>query len=213
VAEETGFIVDLGDWVLETAIAQAAAWRRDNLPPIVVAVNLSVVQFREADLVERVLAQLAHHSLPPAALEIEVTESVAMREAALTEPLLQQFTEAGIALAIDDFGTGYSSLASLKHFRVSLLKIDSSFVAGLPEDAENGAIVSAVIQMAAGLGARTLAEGVMSAAQFDWLRAHGCQFIQGYHISRPLPPEAFADLLRAQDTPGPVPDSAERISA
>jgi diguanylate cyclase (GGDEF)-like protein/PAS domain S-box-containing protein len=199
VAEETGFIVDLGDWVLETAIAQAAAWRRANLPPIVVAVNLSVVQFREADLVERVLAQLAHYSLPPAALEIEVTESVAMREAALTEPLLQQFTEAGIALAIDDFGTGYSSLASLKHFRVSLLKIDSSFVAGLPVDTENGAIVNAVIRMAASLGARTLAEGVKTAAQLDWLRENGCQLVQGYHISEPLPPEAFADLLRSQD--------------
>jgi diguanylate cyclase (GGDEF)-like protein/PAS domain S-box-containing protein len=199
VAEETGIIVDLGDWVLETAIAQAAAWRRDNLPPVAVAVNLSVAQFREADLVERVLSQLAHHGLPPAALEIEVTESVAMREAAHTEPLLRQFTEAGIALAIDDFGTGYSSLASLKHFRVSLLKIDSSFVAGLPVDTENGAIVNAVIRMAASLGARTLAEGVKTAAQLDWLRENGCQLVQGYHISEPLPPEAFADLLRSQD--------------
>jgi diguanylate cyclase (GGDEF)-like protein len=198
VAEESGIIVDLGDWVLETAISQAAAWRRDNLPPITVAVNLSVAQFREADLVERVLSQLAHHGLPPAALEIEVTESVALREAALTEPLLRQFTEAGIQLAIDDFGTGYSSLASLKQFRVSLLKIDGSFIAGLPGDAENGAIVSAVIQMAAGLGARTLAERVKTAAQLEWLRAHGCQLIQGYHISQPLPPEAFADLLRTQ---------------
>jgi EAL domain-containing protein (putative c-di-GMP-specific phosphodiesterase class I) len=204
VAEETGIIIDLGDWVMETAMAQAAAWRHDELPPIVVAVNLSVAQFREADLVERVLAQLAHHGLPPSALEIEVTESLAMREAALAEPLLRQFTEAGIALAIDDFGTGYSSLASLKHFRVSLLKIDSSFIAGLPGDAENGAIVGAVIQMAAGLGARTLAEGVKTAAQFDWLRAHGCHFIQGYHVSHPLPPEAFAELLRAQDASGPA---------
>ncbi|MEW5966116.1 MAG: EAL domain-containing protein [Pseudomonadota bacterium] len=186
VAEDTGLIAELGDWAFETAIAQAAAWRAAGRD-LTMAVNLSVAQLRDADLAERVLALLRRAGLPPDRLEIEVTESLAMREAAQAESLLLRLAEAGVRLAIDDFGTGYSSLASLKRFHVHVLKIDASFVAGLPDDRENAAISAAVVRMAEALGAHTLAEGVETAAQLEALRAMGCRGVQGYFLARPMP--------------------------
>ena len=195
VAEDCGLIATLGDWALESAIAQAAAWRAQGLD-LRVAVNLSAIQLRDAGLPGRIQQVLAHHRVPADNLEIEVTESMAVGNVARGAARLREFTDAGIHLAIDDFGTGYSSLASMKRFRVGLLKIDASFVAGLPDDAEDAAITAAVIDMARALGARTLAEGVETAAQFAWLRAHGCDLAQGWHFARAMPANDIVAFCR-----------------
>ncbi|MHB1429579.1 MAG: putative bifunctional diguanylate cyclase/phosphodiesterase [Rhodocyclaceae bacterium] len=195
VAEDCGLIAALGDWALESAIAQAAAWHAQGLD-LRVAVNLSAIQLRDAALPGRIQDVLAHHRVPADRLEIEITESMAVGNVAQGAARLREFTDAGIHLAIDDFGTGYSSLASMKRFRVGLLKIDASFVAGLPDDAEDAAITAAVIDMARALGARTLAEGVETAAQFAWLRAHSCDLAQGWHFARAMPANDIATFCR-----------------
>ncbi len=186
VAEDCGLIDSLGDWALETALGDASLWR-DQGVDLRVAVNLSAIQLRDPHLLVRIRRCLDRHGLAASALEIEVTESTAMRDVIDALTHLHDFTDAGIHLAIDDFGTGYSSLASLKNIRVGLLKLDTSFVSGLPEDAENAAIAAAIIRMADALGARTLAEGVETREQFDWLRAQGCHLAQGWLFARALP--------------------------
>ena len=193
VAEESGLIVPLGTWVLEEACRQAVAWRQAGWPDLVMAVNLSTVQFRRGGIGAEVLAALEASGLPPAALELELTESILLEYAAEVLATVSAWKAAGIQLVIDDFGTGYSSLAYLKRFPVDKLKIDRSFIAGMADHASDRAIVQAILDMAGGLKLRTTAEGVEDATQARQLRLMGCDEAQGYLYSPPL---AAADLER-----------------
>ena len=186
VAEETGQIESIGAWVLDKALAQVALWRASGLSTLRVAVNLSPHQLRGGGFATLVAQALARHGLPGDALELEITESAAMGDPARTVGLLHQLRAHGVALAIDDFGTGYSSLAYLKQLPLSCLKLDRSFVMDIEHDANDAAISAATIQLAHNLGLAVVAEGVESAAQLDFLRALGCDMVQGFFISRPL---------------------------
>jgi diguanylate cyclase (GGDEF)-like protein/PAS domain S-box-containing protein len=196
IAEESGLIIDIGDWVLHTAIRQAVDWQAAGLPIVPVAVNLSVAQFRQDTLYQTVAQALRASKLDPAMLELEMTEGIAMENSQRTIEVLDQLHALGVALSIDDFGTGYSSLSYLKRFNIDKLKIDQSFVRDLGRDAEDTAIVTAIIGMAKGLGFGTIAEGVETQEQLDFLREKQCDEIQGYLFSRPLPAQMFAELLR-----------------
>lgn len=195
IAEESGLIVEIGDWVLHTAIRQIADWQAAGLAIVPVAVNLSVMQFRQDNLFQSVAQALRVSKLDPALLELEMTEGIAMENSEHTIALLDQLHALGVALSIDDFGTGYSSLSYLKRFRINKLKIDQSFVRHLGRDPEDAAIVTAIIVMATSLGFKTIAEGVETREQLDFLREKHCDEIQGYYYSKPLPAEAFASLL------------------
>ena len=198
VAEETGLIVALGEQVLRIACRQIADWQRRGLPPLTVAVNLSPRQFRQVDLVDTIAAVIAETGIDPACLELEITESAAMQDADCTIEALQKLHAMGVTLAIDDFGTGYSSLAYLKRFPIDKLKIDRSFILGLPEDSDDTAIVQAIAAMAASLGLTLLAEGVENEAQRAFLMAHRCSAAQGYLFGRPQPASDFErDFLSA----------------
>ncbi len=191
VAEESGLIVPIGRWVFE-ACRQAAAWRAAGWPDILMAVNLSAVQFRQGQVAEDLKLALTESGLDPAGLELELTESLLHGEESI-QAILVDWKARGIQLSIDDFGTGYSSLAYLKRFKVDKLKIDRSFVRDLLTDEDDRAIVRAMIELAHGLGIRTIAEGVEEAGQADRLRALGCDEVQGYLYAKPLP---AADLVR-----------------
>jgi diguanylate cyclase (GGDEF)-like protein len=196
LAEETGFIGELGEWVLREACRQMVAWRAAGLVVPRVAVNLSVKQIERGNIIETVRAALADSGLDPAALELEITESLIMNaEDALG--VLEQFHRLGVHLAIDDFGTGYSSLAYLKQLPVGTLKIDRAFVVGIGANAGDEAIIRTIVALARSLGLATVAEGVDSQPQFDFLRALGCDEIQGYLFSQPLPADEFARKWRA----------------
>ncbi len=186
VAEDTGQIEAIGAWVLEEALRQVALWRRAGHGDLCMAVNLSAHQLRGDAFPEQVSQALRRHGLPGAALELEITESVAMRDPARTAALLRQLRQFGVALAIDDFGTGYSSLAYLKQLPLSCLKLDRSFVMDIEHDANDAAICTATIQMAHSLGLGVVAEGVENATQLEFLRRLGCDTVQGYFIARPL---------------------------
>ena len=191
VAESTGLILSIGEWVLRSAVQQLAAWIAQGLPPITLAVNLSSVQFRHADLPELVTTILQTAQLPAHLLELELTESVAMNDPLGAIAVMDQLHERGVRMSIDDFGTGYSSLSYLKKFRVYKLKIDQSFVRDITEDPDDKAIVGAIISMATSLGMQTIAEGVETAGQLAFLQANACMEVQGYFFSRPLPPQQF----------------------
>ena len=191
VAEESGLIVPIGRWVLAEACRQAVAWRQAGWPDLVMAVNLSTVQFRRGGIAAEVLAALEAAGLPAAVLELELTESILLECADEVLATVATWKAAGIRLAIDDFGTGYSSLAYLKHFPVDTLKIDRSFITGMVEHDQDRAIVQAILDMAGGLKLRTTAEGVEDATQARQLRLMGCDEAQGYLYSPPL---AAADL-------------------
>ena len=193
IAEETGQIEAIGAWVLEQALQQLAEWRHGSHAALRVAVNLSAQQLRGEGIVTAVAQALQRHGLPGQALELEITESIAMRDPAHTALLLRQLRGHGVALAIDDFGTGYSSLAYLKQLPLSCLKLDRSFVMDIERDANDAAICTASIQLAHALGLGVVAEGVETAAQLDFLRQLGCDTVQGYFLSRPL---AAADCAR-----------------
>jgi diguanylate cyclase (GGDEF)-like protein len=195
VAEDSGLILPLGVWVLNEACRQAMAWQAAGLPALRVAVNVSAVQFRHGDLAEVVQRALTRSGLPAALLELELTESVLAENLEQVRATLQRLKALGVRLAMDDFGTGYSSLSYLKHFKLDTLKIDRSFVSDLPERSDYAALTSAIIGMAHSLGMSCIAEGIETAAQHDFLRCHGCSHGQGYHLSRPLPAQAFAELL------------------
>jgi diguanylate cyclase (GGDEF)-like protein/PAS domain S-box-containing protein len=197
VAEETGLIVPIGQWVLEAACRQARAWqqRYPADPPLVVCVNLSPRHFRWPSLVDEIVEILQKTGLEPSSLGLEITESAVMEDAWSTVATLRELAALGVQLAIDDFGTGYSSLSYLKHFPVSYLKIDRSFVDGLEEGSKDGAILEAVIGLARGLGMKAIAEGVESAEQLARLREMGCEMGQGHYFTRPLSSEAAASLL------------------
>ncbi len=195
LAEQTGLIVKLGDWVLRTACGQARAWQRAGLPPVTVSVNVSARQFRERDWVGQVAAALAESELDPQWLELEVTESLIMQDPRKAVVTMQGLRDLGVQIAIDDFGTGYSNLSSLNTFPISRLKIDQSFVRGLPEALGDSAITGAVISLGHQLGLSVIAEGVETVAQMDFLRERGCDAVQGYFLGRPMPAAAIEELL------------------
>jgi diguanylate cyclase (GGDEF)-like protein/PAS domain S-box-containing protein len=193
-AEMSGLIVPLGDWVLETAARQVERWHRE-LAPVRLAVNLSARQFHQRDLRKRVLEALVNTNLDPAFLEVEITESVAMSDAAQTVAIVRDLKAAGIRIAVDDFGTGYSSLAYLRRFALDVLKIDGSFVIGVGHEAFDETIVKTVIGMAHSLGLEVVAEGVETVSQLAFLTEHGCDIVQGYTIAPPLPAAEFEEFL------------------
>jgi len=196
IAENSGLIIAIGEWVLRTAAAQAKAWLDTGQTEFVMAVNLSAVQFRHAELLQRISAILKETGLPAQALELELTEAVAMDDPQAAVAVMDRLHEHGIRMSIDDFGTGYSSLSYLKRFKVYKLKIDQSFVRDIGSDPEDKAIVTAIINMASSLGMHTIAEGVETAEQLAFLRLHGCDEVQGYYFSKPLPAEAFGEFLK-----------------
>jgi diguanylate cyclase (GGDEF)-like protein len=195
LAEETGLIVPIGRWVLKTACAQAMAWRRQGLPQLSIAVNLSPRQFSEDNLLEDVDEALTASGLPAELLQLEITESMVMHNVARAIDLLDIIRGRGVRLAIDDFGTGYSSMSLMKKFPVDTIKIDRSFVKDLPDDAEDRAIAQAIISMGKALGLTIVAEGVETAEQAAFLRANGCDEMQGYLFSRPVEPERVPELV------------------
>jgi len=195
LAEDTGLIVPIGAWALRRACLQAAAWQRAGHGPLRVAVNLSSRQFREPGLAELVRATLDETGLPPFCLELELTESLVMDDVELAIATMHELKAMGVQLAIDDFGTGYSSLAYLQRFPIDVLKIDRSFVRDIETDAGSAAMVSAIVSLSHDLGMRVIAEGVETAPQRDFLRERGCDEIQGYLFSRPLPAAGFERLL------------------
>lgn len=195
LAEESGLIVAIGEWVLRTACNQSMAWRAAGLSPISMSVNVSARQFEEKRLVERVADAMRDSGLPPDSLELEVTESLIMRDLGRSVDKMRELEAMGVSLSIDDFGTGYSSLSALKSFPISRLKIDKSFVADLANDRDDQAIALAVISLAHKLDLRVIAEGVETEQQRDFLRANDCDEMQGYLFSRPVPPGEIARLL------------------
>ncbi|HEX2039797.1 MAG TPA: EAL domain-containing protein [Acidimicrobiales bacterium] len=206
IAEETGLILPLGDWVLEQAAVLAARlqWVSEPGWVMTVAVNLSARQLGDPKLVDRVGSLLAAHGLPPRALSLEITESVLMDDAESARRTLGELKSLGVYLAVDDFGTGYSSLAYLKRFPVDALKVDKSFVDGLGREGEDGAIVRAIVTLAQTLGLDTVAEGVETAEQVERLVELGCVFAQGYHFARPMPAEQLDRWLAGAVSPRPA---------
>ena len=198
IAEETGLILPLGRWVLEQACAAAKRWS-ENLPGCVIAVNVSPAQFTHQNLVQEVSNVLDMTGLDPQSLELEITESLLMRDQELAVGTLAQLDAMGIRLAIDDFGTGYSSLSYLKRFRVHKVKIDRAFVQDLEHDQSDHSIVRAVVMMSQALGFKTIAEGVETEAQRQKLIDLGCDEAQGYLFGKPEPVERFFADTRARD--------------
>jgi diguanylate cyclase (GGDEF)-like protein len=196
VAEETGLVLAIGKWALRTACQQAQAWRTDGLPVQRMAVNVSGRQFALAEFPNEVAEVLKDTGLPPAVLELEITESVVMADEAWAEKAINQLKALGISLAIDDFGTGYSSFGRLRHFAVDRLKIDRSFVTSITEGSDDRAIAAAIIAMSRSLRINVTAEGVENFPQLTFLQEQDCQDAQGFLLSRPLQADAARELLR-----------------
>jgi EAL domain-containing protein (putative c-di-GMP-specific phosphodiesterase class I) len=192
MAESSGLILPIGEWVLRTAARQLKDWMNQGLGRFTMAVNLSAVQFRDAGLSTLVASVLHDLALPPDCLELELTESVAMSDPLGAVVAIDEINALGVHMAIDDFGTGYSSLSYLKRFKVDKLKIDKSFVQDITTDPDDKAIASAIIGVASSLGLRTIAEGVETPGQLAWLRLQGCDEAQGYFFS---PPVSAPDLV------------------
>jgi diguanylate cyclase (GGDEF)-like protein/PAS domain S-box-containing protein len=205
IAEESGLILPIGRWVLREACAQARRWEAAGLKPASIAVNISALEFRHKDFVEGVRTILNETGLAPRCLQLEITESVLMRDAESSTAILQRLKNMGVQLAVDDFGTGYSSLSYLHQFPIDVLKIDQSFVQDITSPKGNGIIVSAVIAMGTSLKQRVVAEGVEEQVQLAFLKARNCEEGQGYFFSLPLIAEQYAALLAA-GIPGTVPD-------
>ena len=195
LAEESGLIQSIGEWVLRTACHQAAQWQRAGYPPLLVSVNVSARQFRQLGFAELVASALEENGLSASCLELELTESVLMGHTDKNIAILGALKDLGLTIAIDDFGTGYSSLSYLKRLPIDTLKIDRSFVGDLPEDKDDAAIVDAVISMAHSLSLKVVAEGVETAQQLEFLRSRRCNLMQGYYFHTPLPVAEFTKLL------------------
>lgn len=211
IAEETGLILQLGEWALRQACRQNKAWVDAGLPGIVVAVNLSAAQLRQTDLIERIAEILAETGVEPSLIEIELTESALMEDPDQANAVLNRLKSLGMRLSIDDFGTGYSSLAYLSRFPVDTLKIDGSFVQGVTSDATAEAISTSVIALAHQMGLQVIAEGVETDEQLAFFHRHACDQIQGYYFSRPVPAADFAILLGGGKRLAlPVADTAPR---
>jgi len=202
IAEETGLIVPLGEWVLLEACAQAQAWQTAH-PGLRMAVNLSARQFRQKNLIGMIENVLASTDLAPELLELELTESILMDNIEETLLTLGHLKSMGVRIAIDDFGTGYSSLAYLKRFPIHTLKIDRSFVRDISNDPDDAAIVTAIIFMARNLKLKVTAEGVETEEQADFLRSLDCDLVQGFHFDRPLPALEFGSRLGAKKPQAP----------
>ncbi len=197
IAENSGLIMPIGEWVLRTACTQAQKWQQEGLPPVVVAVNVSAVQFRQECFPTTIRRVLEETGLPPQYLELELTESLLLSNADVMFSVFKQLTAMGLSLAIDDFGTGYSSLSYLKHYPVSRLKIDRSFIRDVAANPDDAAIATAIISMAKSLNLKVIAEGVENEADMSFLREHHCDEIQGYYFSKPLAAEDAARKLRS----------------
>ncbi|MDB5745601.1 MAG: signaling protein, partial [Massilia sp.] len=198
LAEESGLIVEIGDWVVREACRQAQAWVDAGLPPVTMSVNVSARQFEEARLVERVACALEESGLAAELLELEVTESLIMRDLQKSVAKMRELKSMGVSLSIDDFGTGYSSLSSLKTFPISRLKIDKSFVSELADNPDDQAIAMAVISLGHKLNLRVIAEGVETEQQRAFLRENECDEMQGYLFSRPVPADEIEAMFDRQ---------------
>jgi diguanylate cyclase (GGDEF)-like protein/PAS domain S-box-containing protein len=207
LAEETGIMLQLGDWVIHEACRQIGAWAGGHLGHLCVSVNVSTIQFSRADFVDSVLLAVQQHRIKPENLELEITESLLMRDIGEIITSLRRLRKTGVRISIDDFGTGYSSLGYLKQFPVDSLKIDRSFVKDLLVSSDDAAICSAIIAMARELKLTTVAEGVEVVEQLEFLRRQGCDQIQGFLFSKPLAPAQLEDLLRKS------PNLAFKVSA
>jgi len=195
LAEETGLIVPIGEWVLRTACMQAKAWQDKGFPPLLLSVNLSSHQFRKKEFMSILHSALHDSGLPASQLQLELTERIIMHEDDFTIARLQKIHDLGIHLSIDDFGTGYSSMSYLKRFPLNELKIDKSFVDDVCNDGDDKVIVAAMINLAHGLNLNVIAEGVEEKNQLNWLESNGCDAIQGYYFSRPLPTNEFETFI------------------
>ena len=212
LAEETGLIVPIGRWALKTACAQNMAWRRQGLPPLSMAVNLSPRQFSDENLLQDIDDALAASGMPPQLLQLEITESMVMHNVARAIELLDVIRSRGVRLAIDDFGTGYSSMSLMKKFPVDTIKIDRSFVQDLPHDAEDRAIAQAIVSMGKALGLTVVAEGVETCEQAAFLREHGCDEMQGHLFSKAVAAERIPEILRSTRVFPPPLQSLELIA-
>ncbi|HWV14856.1 MAG TPA: EAL domain-containing protein [Cellvibrio sp.] len=195
LAEETGLIVPIGEWVIRTVCAQQAQWQRDQVPLVPVALNLSALQFTNSNVLATIKNSLSKHKLNARWIELELTESLVMQNPEEAEKIMRAFRKLGLHLSLDDFGTGYSSLAYLKRFPFDAVKIDRAFVTDITHNSEDAAIASAIIGMAHSLRMQVIAEGVETDAQLKFLRARHCNQIQGYFFSRPIPADDFKNML------------------
>ncbi|HSZ09274.1 MAG TPA: EAL domain-containing protein [Steroidobacteraceae bacterium] len=198
VAEDTGLIVPIGKWVLKTACLQSAAWQKEGLPPLSVAVNMTARQFLDEYLLQDLAAILKDTGMNPNLLEIELSESLLIHDVETTLRILTGIKLLGVRIAVDDFGTGYSSLATLQRFPLDTVKIDRSFIGELVGPSEDAALADAVIAMGKSLSLTVIAQGVETKEQAEFLRAHACDELQGFYFNRPLPAYQFAQLMRAQ---------------
>jgi EAL domain-containing protein (putative c-di-GMP-specific phosphodiesterase class I) len=196
IAEETGLIIEIGDWVVAQACAQLAQWRDAGIHDISMSINVSVAQLLRGDLIQRLCDVLAAHDIAPNQIELELTESMVMANAEQSITTLRRLKAIGVTLAIDDFGTGYSSLSYLKRLPIDTLKIDKEFVGDITTDPDDEAITATVITMAHTLGLNVVAEGVERAEQVEYLREQDCDEIQGHWLSFPLPPDQCLAFLR-----------------
>jgi diguanylate cyclase (GGDEF)-like protein len=201
VAEDTGLIVPIGEWVLREACRQARAWQASDVGPIRVAVNLSAQQFRQKNLLEVVRIALLEAGLEPRFLELELTESAVMHDAEASIEILRRLAGLGVRISVDDFGTGYSSLSYLRRLPLDKLKIDHSFIQEVPTSRDDAQIVRAIVSLAHSLHLKVIAEGVETEEQLDFLRRLGCDQYQGYFCSKPVPADGFARLLREELKP------------
>ena len=205
VAEDTGLIVQMGEWVLRTAARQLKAWQSDRMPKLRIAVNFSAKQFRDRKLVHIVESALGEAGVAPEHLEAEITESIAMEGGDIVSANLSVLRGMGVAVAIDDFGTGYSSLTYLKSYPVTALKIDRSFVTDIEDNPADRAIVRAIVEMGHGSRLHVVGEGVETHDQFRRLQECGCDEIQGYWVGRPMSVEGVGELLaREKELWGPL---------
>jgi EAL domain-containing protein (putative c-di-GMP-specific phosphodiesterase class I) len=209
IAEDTGLIVPIGEWVLRSACAQYGEWRRSGLPAFRLAINLSARQLRQNNLPHVMRDILASNSIAAPDLELEITETSLMQNTDGAALALRELKSLGITLSLDDFGTGYSSLSYLRRFPIDTLKIDRAFIRDISTDPSDAVLVRAIIELAHSLGMRTVAEGVETFDQLLFLRNHACNFAQGYFIARPLTPDAFIGHSARWN----LPDSLQRPRA
>ena len=191
IAEQSGLIIELGEWVLRTACFQARQWLDNGLTQLVVSVNVSAVQFRQPNLAELVAQTLRDSGLPGDRLELELTEGMLMEQPEAASATMAALKQMGVRLSLDDFGTGYSSLSYLKRFPIDKLKIDQSFVREIPADDDSSAITGAIVSLAHSLQLKVIAEGVETKEQLDFLIQKGCDEVQGYYFSKPLAANDF----------------------